>query len=576
MNTVGETPEPTVRGEIKRARAGNYDVVSCVCEFVDNAFDTGATRIRVDIRPKMGFGLPHKIVISDNSVHGIHDMKGIFSWTFERKRETTDIGEYGAGFKTAAVNMGEKLTVLTIDESRQYARQAIADWQDMSSENRWEPEVFDVSPEYFQKNHPYSRGSSFIVENLRNEIFSSSEHHQSLNTTLLHKIYEDLTYIYRYVLQRNMECDVTVRGQWSDEHGSPIFEKSVREHPLFQKEHEPFEQTDALVLTTRIRVYQDKMSFYRVLFEKSSDKWQDVECVEKRKNGNHHLRSHDVSLHLFDSMRLVDTLVFQTSCHTNPVTSSVCMSLYPTSTLDIIRQGRVTGRDIVLRPHRSDASLSFMKHEVWYTSYELNPLLGVQYNKQNHGVRCENDVYYTMEYIQHCHEREYSKKERVQAPSLGVQTVDHGVETPVPVSSQNGTRHRKHFTPNTKLCVLSRQECRDSVFDMVLKDNVLLSEYDHKDGDASHNTDTNCQVLSVMTHALKTRRCEDFQKICESDENKETFLVNLLNCISRSQYVVKAWTSGRLKIREPCQQIDIVQKGLFEYVENTEHGKDMT
>lgn len=119
---------PTLRGEIKKARVNNYDFSSGIFEFIDNAIDIGTTRIRIDLRARSGSGSLHKILISDNMKSGIPRdlLKSIFSWTFERQRKSTDIGEYGTGFKTAAVNIADKLTILTKDGELGNCHQAIA------------------------------------------------------------------------------------------------------------------------------------------------------------------------------------------------------------------------------------------------------------------------------------------------------------------------------------------------------------------------------------------------------------------------------------------------------------------
>lgn len=137
FKTQKSTCHPTIRGEIKKARAGNYETSSCLFEFVDNSLDAGADRIRIDIRERSGTGNPHKFIISDNASSGISRevLSNIFSWTYERARSETDVGEYGTGFKTASVNLAEKLVVVT--KCGDQAFQATADWQDMADEDRW-------------------------------------------------------------------------------------------------------------------------------------------------------------------------------------------------------------------------------------------------------------------------------------------------------------------------------------------------------------------------------------------------------------------------------------------------------
>jgi hypothetical protein len=308
-------------------------------------------------------------------------------------------------------------------------------------------------------------------------------------------------------------------------------------------------------------------------------KWEGVEFVEKRKNGNSVLRCREVVPSLFDSMRLMDTLTFRSIHLRDPEHSSTCMGLYPTCTLDIIRRGRVMGRDLNLRAPRAEPLSWFVKHEVWYHSYQLNALLGIQYNKQNYGVLRDNDLRYTMEHLQQMHEREFYKAEKAvppppppiiqtePSPPPIIQTEPSPPQAPPPPLTATTTpqdpEKRKNFTPSIKIQTLNRQECRDSVMDFVLKDSLLLMEYDHINGSRSMNTKDNCQALSVIMHSLKSRRPEVFEVLEKDGSEKVAFIVGLLNCITRSRYFIDAWVSGTILVRDPQQQLYATHEGLF-------------
>lgn len=449
----------------------------------------------------------------------------------------------------------------------------------------------EISPEYFHDIHPFNRGSSFILEGVRNEMFVSvSSSEKKLVTHLFQKVLEDTAYHYRYVLHENPDLRVTVKG--IPEANKEISEVDVREHDLFRGKTDPFQSIDdSCLLETSMAVYQDAAGFYRVYFQNSkTKKWEGVEFVERRKNGNSLLKCHEASASLLEGMRLIDTLTFR-SVHlrANAEHSSICMALYPTCTVDILRRGRVMGRDLSLRAPRAEALAYFVKHEVWYHSYTINSLLGVQYNKQNHGVLRENNLQYTMEHLQQAHEREFYKAEKnvvaaAAKPSSGL-VLSGGEEeaalldaTPHPVREEAPTTaipveevtmlppidgKRKNFTPSTKMEILYRQECRDSVLDFVLKDTVLLMEYDHINGKASLNSTENCQALSVITHALKTRRPEVVERLQNDHGFKIEFLVDLLNCITRSKHFIEAWVAGEIEVRDRQQPLTAIQGGLF-------------
>lgn len=579
--------EPTLRGEIKKARAGNYDLCACLLEYMDNALDAGADRIRVDIRERTSHqGFPHKILISDNVVRGIDPdaLRAIFSWTYERPRRDGDIGEYGVGFKAASVNLADKLTVFT--QHAESCMQAIADWQDMADENRWVPKILTIPEEYYGDIHPFHKGSTFLLESLRHEMVTVSDADKKWT---IRRLFDDLAYHYRYLMQENPALTLTIKGIWTV--GGEIEERDVRSHELFRTAIEPTGASgQPPSRETLIRVYQDSLQFYRVYFQTAPPRWETVEFLERRKNGNSVLRCHEVSPSLFDGMRLIDTVRFRSFHHTDMARSALCMGLYTPCALDIVRRGRVVGRDLTLRAPRADPLTFFVRHEAWYGAHALNALLGVQYNKQNHGAMRENDLRYTLEHLQQLHEREFLRAEKLRpspspspvtaiSPPRSASEISLGDRHPdadahpdlVPATgddalgrlSASSEIRRRHFSPQTKIGTLHRQECRDSILDFVLKDEILLMEYDHKNGVPTVNTPENCQALSVITHAIKTRCPAVFDEIEHDPSRRLRFITDLLNCLTRSRFFLEAWTAGQVVIRQP-HQLSAVQNGIFD------------
>lgn len=597
--------EPTVRGEIKKARAGNYDLSACFFEFIDNALDAGADRIRIEIKERSSTRCPHKFIISDNAPHGIslENLSSIFCWTFERKREDHQVGEYGTGFKTAAVNLADKLLVLTSFKKKCF--QAVADWQDMADENRWAPQVMEIANDYFSKAHPFPCGSSFTLEMLRNEMFTRRAT-ATTSCSILHGLFDtlfhDISYHYRYILHENINLNLTLKGMTTTtdlyERGNE--ERDLRSHELFQHGRDPFSRlskdTNEFVgqwftIETLIRIYQDAFHFYHVYFENPRTKqWEQVEFIEKRKNGNSVLKCHPLSVTSFDHLRLVDHLTFRTIVIGPPDDRDIS-SAFSSGTIDLVRKGRIMGRDISLRAPRHEPLPCFVKHEVWYHSHAINPLLGVQFNKQNltNHLR-DNELRHTMEHLQLQHERECIKQEKqwnvpvppprenltITTTRIEKQDQEAVVTTPTapppcPEDEANETagkdtcfeKKRKSFPTAMKIEVLKKQQCRDGVLDFVLKPHVLLADYDHKNGEASENDVSNCQILSVITHALKTRCPERYQKIEQDASEKVHFVVELLNCLTRSTFFLEAWRSDRIQVRESRQDLLTVQQGLF-------------
>lgn len=593
---------PSIRGEIKKARNSNYDFFSGLAEFVDNAIDAEATHIRIEIRERSGGGSIHKIVISDNADRGIpwDHILSIFSWTFERPRSLDTIGEFGTGFKTAAVNIGEKLTVYSVCSSTNRYHQATADWEDMALDNRWEPRIMEISPDLYADMHPFRRGTTFILEGIRNEILP-----EPWLKDLLRRTFDEMVYLYRYLLWNRPTLQMSFRGLWDPQ--QEITDRDFRSHPLFtdplQNPVPRMNNFPLYTLRTILRVYYDRCRFCRIVFtttpqslaqhdmaapfawissddsvsSSSTIRWEYVEYIDRRKNGNSIVRVHDMPASALETFELVDTLVFDTLFVCDRDHHMTCTPLYSDGSLDILREGRVMARDIFLRALRPDPFHGFLKHELWFHHYAISPLLNIQYNKQNTGVLRDNSMRYTLEYIQQRHERELVRVDREWMSSLtrrphdnnpnkstssaticAMMTIEPPPQSHVSEDSSSSSvdttmaQARKSFTPNTKLRVLHHQESRDCVFDFLLKDHVLLFEYDHKDNTPANNHETNCQILSVITHSLKTRCPETFETIASGDPKTKTkFIVELLNCLTCSQYFWKAYQAGQIRFRNP-------------------------
>lgn len=568
---------PTVRGEIKKARASNYNLCSAINEFVDNSLDAGAENILIDVREKWEDSrYIHKILVSDDSPNGIskNNLKPIFSWTYERSRQQEEIGEFGTGFKAASVNLADKLTILTTNGTE--CVQAIADWHEMAEDNVWIPNIMNIDPSFLKTYHPYSTGTTLMLENIRHEFIQQ----QKGNNSFLIRLYEELSSCYKYYLKYHPKISFHLRGWFGNS-------KQTEEREISFASPNPemnyFFDPARVILQTKVLVFKDNTSYQVYLHKENSNYWEAVEFIEKRKNGNNVLKSIQVSPHKHKT--LVDTLLFRSCTYFTDQQQDMVQSR---GTIDIIRHHRILGKDISYRIPRSDPAVSFIKHELIYNNKWLNPLLGVQFNKSADGNIPEGDMRHTLEHIQKSHERELIRFEKqklgriitkekeedefvdleksvvneepkpsfpVLAPKPIVFTIPEKtvqpplkkemspvIELPPQVMMEN---KRKNFTLETKLEVLKRQECRDSVFDFKLSDEVLPMDYDHKNG-RSNNSTENCQVLSVISHALKTRRPEIFE---EYHKDPIPYIVQLLNCITSSKFFIEALQKERVVCR---------------------------
>jgi len=102
----------------------------------------------------------------------------------------------------------------------------------------------------------------------------------------------------------------------------------------------------------------------------------------------------------------------------------------------------------------------------------------------------------------------------------------------------------------TKLEVIKKQECRDVDFDFRLHDDILPLDFDHKNGESSNNSQENCQALSVISHALKTRRPDILE---EHRKDPVRYITSLLNCITSSKVFIEAYNKKQIQIRPPSE-----------------------
>ena len=111
---------PTLKGEIKKARASNYTWQRVISEFIDNSNDVLIQSDQLEKIIQIKFQLDtndnlYSISISDNSTDGIKD-HNVWNWTYERERDDEDCGEFGTGFKSGSVNIASELLVVTSND----------------------------------------------------------------------------------------------------------------------------------------------------------------------------------------------------------------------------------------------------------------------------------------------------------------------------------------------------------------------------------------------------------------------------------------------------------------------------
>jgi hypothetical protein len=396
---------PTLKGEIKKARASNYNLSRAINEFIDNSLDTDANQILVEFRANSE-GLS-SISISDNSTNGISskNIKKIFSWTYERDRTIKDIGEFGTGFKSASVNLGEKLVLITWDKIENKYYECIADWRSMSEKDLWVPSLKETSLFHYKKkdNHPFENGSTFIIDQListRNNKFEIS-------------YIIDIAANYKYILKHYPELSIKIK--YLDD----IYD--LRKFTYYYFDNNICNEEEIGVYTLKKDYILDKSMEYIIGVLSDKDKKYWMKFKGKFKNGNFKLE--EVKFDTLSKFYEKKCIITFRSCidkklkNDDPKESDsdeYNPAILPSGSVDIIRADRVVGKNITnfIAP-RNDGYANYIKHEIWYDDKFLDLNLGITFNKSNDGHIPETNLKYTFNHIIRKHQSKLISKEKI-------------------------------------------------------------------------------------------------------------------------------------------------------------------
>jgi len=139
--TAERRAAPTVKRLFHILRASGYGFDSCILEYFDNSIDAGATKILIrffsDKKGKL-----NKIVIIDNGC-GMTLEALVNSFCIgdenneEREGRSGRIGKYGAGWKTASINLANKVYFMTRKNELKTIVGLFADIETMETENSY-------------------------------------------------------------------------------------------------------------------------------------------------------------------------------------------------------------------------------------------------------------------------------------------------------------------------------------------------------------------------------------------------------------------------------------------------------
>ena len=169
MNNVGT---PTIKGEIRKARASGYNFTKAMGDIMDGAITMdGGSVVYITINPDTRD--PDKIssiTVSDNIETGMASLKYTGSkhplcWTCDSDDHGEDsaISEFGTGLKAAAVNIGSKMVITTKyydDVGKLHLQNIDCNWEKMIKDNTYEPNhIQEISENEYNRLHKDPNGT---------------------------------------------------------------------------------------------------------------------------------------------------------------------------------------------------------------------------------------------------------------------------------------------------------------------------------------------------------------------------------------------------------------------------------
>ena len=515
--------KPTLFGEIKKARASNYDFTRAINEFIDNSLDTDATEIIIELKNYKN--KPETIRISDNSTNGINNdiLSKIFCWTYDRKRPEKEIGEFGTGFKAASVNLGDKITVFTYDAKNKTYLKCIADWIDMSENNIWVPKKITITKDDYETstNHPFIKGSSFLIERILHS------RHPRFDENAIEKIAN----IYKYILKSKPKIKITVK---LDNNQFNLREKTYYNFDCCEFEYE----TKISIYKLKDDIETDELNMIATfVYDGELDKY--VTPTRKMNNGNYSTKQE-----IFKSRNYVRQGVINfRSCHDTKmrIIDDKIKSVggpepeLPKGSVDIIRHNRIIGDSIstFIAP-RGDGYANYIKHELSYEDKIFDDYLGISFNKTTDGHIPENNLKYLLHFLIKEHQKKIINDIDKKYPSPPKKELEQLNNSPI-INNNLGQLIKKQ---EDKKEVVNKEVVNKEVLSKeVLSKEVLCKEVSSKEDkkEVVNKEVLNKEVLSkedkkdVVSKEVLSKEVPSKEDKKEKIQSKKELVQNTLN-----------------------------------------------
>lgn len=133
---------PPVKGLHNQIRHSRYQAEDCVLEFFDNAIDANALHVHAILYSRSDtFSDIERIVVLDTGGKGMNSMELLQGITiaFQRGGRENDIGAYGFGLNSGALNLGDELLVVSKRPDADHFVGARLDFREQERNNSYAP-----------------------------------------------------------------------------------------------------------------------------------------------------------------------------------------------------------------------------------------------------------------------------------------------------------------------------------------------------------------------------------------------------------------------------------------------------
>ena len=394
--------------KVKSARSSNYNILRSLAEFLDNSIEAKAKNIVIKLYlDNNKNNICYKIILIDDG-HGILDIKSTATHGFTRTRDEKGGGEFGYGYKLAAINISDEYTMITKHSNGEY-HQSIWNQIDMIRQDTYEPNICPINKDMFCMNqsNPLNKQSETGTVTIFKELLPQTK--SSVNLDNLSRYLEKR---YNLFINEGLNFDIIIND---------TLEKSINQTNILNLKSY-ISKTKGFKST--IDLYRDnetgKLDFYLIsdLF-KDNNSQINIKLFEqpKNKNGNYNIgkkyyEERIVKQNLFDNLEYIGQIIFNSYDYSFIEDTDLEIQI-PQGNVDIIRKNyNISDVGVCYRAVYGDGYANYVYNQLIYDKSALDTYIGTNVNKQNNGSVQDNDLYKILHYIQRKHESVFRAEQR--------------------------------------------------------------------------------------------------------------------------------------------------------------------